>query len=202
VQNSNLNYVIEEVETMKWLANKSIFVLLVFLLFMVTIGCGRHTAQPAATSSENGERIGIYDSRSVAVAFVDSEYHKKWVSEIKERHDQAVSDGNTELVDKLNKEGAQRQNDFHAMGFSTAPVDELLERIEDKLPAIKEKAGVEILISKWDEKQLAEHPGAKKIDVTIDLVDAFNPSERQRRSALQIQKHKPISLKKARNLHE
>ncbi len=54
-----------------------------------------------------------------------------------------------------------------------------------------------MLVSKWDKETLAKHPSAELIDVTMHLVDAFNPNERQRKSAVEIQKHQPISLEEA-----
>lgn len=38
------------------------------------------------------------------------------------------------------------------------------------------------------------------MDVTLKLVDAFLPNERQRKSAIEIQKHKPISLEQAEKI--
>jgi len=51
------------------------------------------------------------------------------------------------------------------------------------------------LVSKWDEKKLAEHKKAEKVDVTERLIDALGPSERQRRMALDIVKAKPVPPK-------
>jgi len=87
-------------------------------------------------------------------------------------------------------------------GFSTAPVDNILEHIKDRLPAVKQKAGVSVLVSKWDKKTLAKYPSAELVDVTPELIDAFDPNERQRKSAIAIQKHKPISLKQAENIKD
>ena len=47
-----------------------------------------------------------------------------------------------------------RRKQSHRQGFSTAPVDEILEHIKDDLPKIAKKAGVGSIISKWDEEAL------------------------------------------------
>ena len=91
---------------------------------------------------------------------------------------------------------------MHTQGFSTAPVTNILDQIKDKLPAIKEEAGVSGLVSKWDKDGLAQHKDADLVDVTMALVDAFSPSERQRQSAIDIQKHKPISLEQAQGIRD
>ena len=87
-------------------------------------------------------------------------------------------------------------------GFSTASVDDILKHIKDSLPTIEQKACVDVIVSKWDEKTLAKHKSAKRVDVTIMLVDAFHPNEKQRKSALEIQKATPISLEQAEKIKD
>ena len=44
------------------------------------------------------------------------------------------------------------------------------------------------MVSKWDNAELGKHPGAKKVDVTAALIDAFVPRELARKNALEIEK--------------
>src|SRR5215469_3346113 len=83
-------------------------------------------------------------------------------------------------------------------GFSTAPVDELLLHITNALAEIQKTAGVTSFISKWDEAGLKKHAGAERVDVTMKLVDAFQPNERQRKFAIEVQNRKPLSLEQAK----
>lgn len=117
-------------------------------------------------------------------------------------HQKAKANGDTKRVKELEAEGKARQKRAHTQGFSTAPVDDLLEHIKDQLPEIKTRAGVSVLISKWDKQELAKHPSAQQVDVTLALVDAFKPSEKQRKSAIQIQQHKPISIREAERIED
>ena len=94
----------------------------------------------------------------------------------------------------MEAEGAARQRLLHMQAFSTAPVTNLLDQIKDKLPAITRTAGVSVLLSKWDKDGLARYKDAELVDVTMALVDAFSPSERQRQSAIAIQQQKPIPI--------
>jgi hypothetical protein len=59
-----------------------------------------------------------------------------------------------------------------------------------------------VLLSKWDKDGLARYKDADLVDVTMALVDAFSPSERQRKSAIAIQEHKPISLEQAERMKD
>ncbi|HEX42467.1 MAG TPA: hypothetical protein ENN81_10485 [Phycisphaerales bacterium] len=79
-------------------------------------------------------------------------------------------------------------------GFCGAPIDDLLRHIADRLPAIRQAAGVECLISKWDAEALAKYPNARTVDVTDLLVDAFEPNDRQRAHAASIRTVAPVPI--------
>lgn len=152
------------------------------------------------TPAKAAERIGVYDSRAVAVAFCGSAAHNLMLDERKAACDKAKVDGDQALVTELTKQGADEQKLRHMQAFSTAPVDDILAVIADELPAIEQKHEVSALVSKWDSATLAQHPGAEQIDVTPDLIDACHPTDAQRHSAAAIQKSKPISQEKAASI--
>ena len=92
------------------------------------------------------------------------------------------------------------QKRFHTQGYSTAPVDDILVHIKDQLLPILEKESVGALVSKFDEATLRQYPSVERVDVTMALVDAFHPNAKQRKSAIEVQRHKPISLEQASNI--
>lgn len=174
------------------------FIVTVTAVSALIVTIGLHQASLAQeTGSAIKARVGIYDSRAVAVAFAGSAAFNKWLGDLKAEHEKAKASGDQKRLAELGAEGAARQRQLHMQGFSTAPVTNILDQIKSKLPAIKEKAGVSALVSKWDKTGLAQHKDAVLVDVTTALVDAFSPSERQRKGAIDIQKHKPISLEEA-----
>jgi len=65
-----------------------------------------------------------------------------------------------------------------------------------QLPEIKKQANAGLFVSKWDAKTLEKHKSAKHVDVTMRLVEAFNPTEKQKTSAIGIQGHDPVPLEK------
>ena len=154
-------------------------------------------ANDGAKNAAPTERIGVYDSRAVAVAYVDSMAFKKWLAEMKGKRDRANMSGNQKQVKKIENEIIARQQLMHKQGFGTEPVDDILSQINDKLPAIKKKAGVDAIVSKWDKNALEQHAAAGQVDVTTMLIDALNPGEKQRKAALDIQKSEPVSNGKA-----
>jgi len=176
---------------------------------IMVVGCMPAMLAGTARTETNGgksaakrTRIGTYDSRSVAVAFAGSEACSKWMSDLKAEHDKAKAAGDQKRIGELEAEGAVRQKLMHAQAFSTAAVDGILEQIKDSLPAIREKAGVTVLVSKWDKPGLAKFKDAELVDVTPALVDAFNPNDRQRKSAIEIQKQNPIPLEQAESIKD
>lgn len=146
-------------------------------------------------------RIGVYDSRSIAVAFIGSEIYQN--SSIGKQHAalqaelmKAKAEGDDERFEKLCKQAEPQTTLLHQQGFSTAPVDDILEHITDRLPEIMKQAEVDRLISKWDTKTLAKHESSEREDVTILLIEAFKPNERQKAIAIGIQNHEPLPLEK------
>ena len=144
--------------------------------------------------------IGIYDSRAIAVAFVGSKVYKSTVGkEMNEKmtaYNKAKAEGDKGKVKEFEKWGKTHQALLHKQAFSTASVDNILKHIASKIPEIKKQAKVDILVSKWDAQALEKFKSAKKVDITMLLIKAFKPNEKQKKSAIEIQKHKPVSLEK------
>lgn len=149
----------------------------------------------ARAQSNTTERIGIYDSRAVAVAYAGSTFQQAKMNDLVRQQKQAKAAGNTKEIARIEAEGRAWQATLHQQGFGTAPVDDLLTNISNALPTIQADAGVTQLISKWNEPELKKHAGAETIDVTMKLVEAFHPSERQRQHAIEIQTKQPVRLK-------
>jgi hypothetical protein len=145
-------------------------------------------------------RIGIYDSRAVAVGFVGSKVYKatagKQLDAMMAERKKAEAAGDAQRVKELKAWGKSQQALLHRQGFGTAPVDDILAYISDRLPAIRKQAHVDLLVSKWDIETLAKHKSAARVDVTMRLVEAFGPNERQMKSAIEIQKHDPVPMEK------
>lgn len=162
----------------------------------VVLGVTLATLTSTARAQSNvTERIGIYDSRAVAVAYAGSRFQQAKMNDLVSQQTKAKAAGDRKAVVRLEAEGRAWQAQLHRQGFGTAPVDDLLAHISNELPKIQADAGVTHLISKWNAPELKKHASAEQIDVTMKLVDAFHPSERQRQHAIEIQKKKPAKLK-------
>lgn len=149
----------------------------------------------AGAQSNVTERIGIYDSRAVAVAYAGSTFQQAKMNNLVSQQKKAKAAGDRKANARLEAEGRAWQAQLHRQCFGTAPVDDLLTHISNELPKIQTDAGVTQLISKWNQPELKKHASTEKVDVTMKLVDAFHPTERQRNYAIEIQKKKPAKLK-------
>ncbi len=160
--------------------------------------------ETAANSSGAKVRVGVYDSRAIAVAFVNSEAWQatagKQHAAMREEYDQAKAAGNQKRAAELEAQGKAEQTLLHKQGFSTAPVDDILKNIRDKMPEIAKTAGVGPIVSKWDKDALAKYKSAELVDITMPLVNAFHPTERQLKFAIDIQTQTPISLEEAEKM--
>jgi hypothetical protein len=167
---------------------------------MVSVFCATALAQEPAAKV----RVGIYDSRAIAVAFGGSEAFQastgKQLAALRAEYNEAKAAGNQKRVAELEAQGKAQQVLLHKQGFSTAPVDDILDHIKDKIPGIAKAAGVGPIVSKWDKDALAKYKSAELVDVTMPLVNAFHPIERQLKFAIEIQKQPPISLEEAEKL--
>lgn len=171
------------------------------LMGMVAVLAG--LSLPVALS-QNGtaKKIGIYDSRAVVIAYLGSDRFNKEMQAVRAEHRKAKESGDTATVKRIDDQMSKLQKLRHMQGFSTAPIDDVLTHIQYRLPVIAKEAGVEAVVSKWDEAAIAKYPGAERVDVTDRLVDEFTTNAKQRKSALEIQKHTPLSLKDAENIDD
>lgn len=150
--------------------------------------------EPVSTAGPAIETIGLYDSRAIAVAYAGSAFHEAKLTKLRAEYDAAKAAGDDARIAELEADAKAGQSEMHRQGFGTASVDDILAQIKEELLRIQSEAGVVALVSKWDEAALAKHPNAAQVDVTMALVDAFHPSDRQRKSAEEILKHKPVPM--------
>jgi hypothetical protein len=156
---------------------------------MPTMG---QTNQKAST-----ERIGVYDSRVIAYAhfWTDANMRK-----IKEMSEEAKANGQTERFTELSAKLKMEQERNHLQVFSTAPVDEVLAGMKERVAAVLKESGVSRLVSKWDEKTLKAYKSVQQVDVTDQLLREFKLNEKQLKVVADLRKQKPLPLDKAEEL--
>lgn len=165
----------------------SLELMFIVLFLWICAGCADKTGRSRV-------RIGIYDSRAVAAAFAHSEYNEERLNAKMAEMEEAKAAGDTKKIEELDKWGNAQQHKLHRQGFSTAPVDDILEYIKDTLPQIAEDANVTALVSKWDKKALKPYKSAEQIDITARIIAEFDPDEKRLKMIEQLKAKKPIPL--------
>ncbi len=185
-----------------WLGSSLVLVSLVAVipLALAANGCASKPAAAGEPLKAVSERIGVYDSRSVAIAWVGTEAFNQALGALRKESEAAKAAGDRERAAALEKEGVAMQEKLHLQGFSTAPVDDILAHFQERIAELRVRTGVATLVSKWDAAGLAQHAGAEQLDVTEQLVDAMHPTDKQRKTALEIVHLKPMPLADAKKI--
>ena len=172
------------------LHNKSVW-LIPAILVLLTLSI--QWAKTGAESDDNAcVKVGIYDSRAIAMAYFRSEEFSNVMKGLHKELQEAQEQGNESRVAELNAQGPALQAKAHQQGFGNAPIDDIIQRIKKELPQIAEKAGVDLIVSKWNLDFQA--PGAKFIDVTDLMVKPFSPTKETLKVIKDIQKQDPVPL--------
>jgi hypothetical protein len=171
------------------------------------IGFSAMRAEPAAgdAAGQSGKsmRVGTFDSRAVALAyyrkFCKSPEFTARMKKLKEEHDQAKAAGDDAKAERLEAEGRGGQAHTHAQVFGSAPIDEILTKIKDRLPEIAKQAGVDLIVSKWTITYRSAD--ARFVDVTEPMAKLFQPDEATLKMIREVPKHQPLSAEELKK-HE
>ena len=142
----------------------------------------------------NKTRIGIFDSRCIAVTYGKSDEFMKELDALKNEVAKAKESGKEELAKELEKQGPTQQVLMHQQVFSNASINNILEKLKDKLPTLAKDNNIQIIISKW------EIPFADEtfeyVDITDQLVKLFSPDEQTKKIIDNIKVMDPIPIEK------
>jgi hypothetical protein len=160
-------------------------------MLAAVVSCG---GPLAAAQDAKPLRIGVFDSRAVALAYGNSDEFRRIIQGMHADYDAAKAAKNDGRAQELETEGQWSQVRLHQQTFSTAPVGGILAKVRDKLPAIAAQAGVSLIVSKWEVQ--FQTAGVETVDVTLPIVKLFNPSGRVLAWIAQMKTQDPIPFEK------
>jgi hypothetical protein len=143
-------------------------------------------------SKENTLRIGVYDSRAIAVAYGNSTEFRKSLDVITADYKKAKEAKDDKRIKEIETQMKAKQRRAHEQGFSTGSVANIMATIKDSLPGVAKKAGVDLIASKWEVNY--QSPGVKVVDVTDDLVALFHVSEKGLEWVKGVKNHAPVPI--------
>jgi hypothetical protein len=137
-------------------------------------------------------RVGIFDSRAIAVAYVLSDLGAKDRANLMTKYEKAKADKTEKVTQEYEIEGKAQEQVAHLQGFSTASVMGLLEKVKDELPKVAKEAGVDMILSEWE--VAFKNSEIETVDVTMALVKLFKPRETAFKTIEQLRKQQPLPL--------
>jgi len=160
------------------------------LLMTMAVGLVALTAVGSvqAGDSEDVIRVGVYDNRIVAIAYGNSDYLP--VAAKKAELKAAKEAGDSAKIAELETWGPKYQRQLHRQGFGRVPVDDLLAYVGDKIPALAEKLGVDIIAMHCD----FTGDNVEVVDVSMELAKLFNPDEKIFEVLGEVKDHEPVDL--------
>jgi hypothetical protein len=159
---------------------------------IVLAAAGNTLGQNPATRPSEKIRIGTYNTRAVALVYLRSASNDE-VAKLRGEIEKAKAAGDEKRVQELMPQGERGQRRAHAQVFSNAPIDNILPKLRDSMPAVAKKANVAAIIPSADWYD----PAVELVDVTDLLVEQFKPTAETRKIMAELSKNQPVDLVEA-----
>lgn len=148
-------------------------------------------AAPGCSADDGDEiRVGIFNTRAVALAWGRSDAFQDWVTDLRRRASDAEAAEDAGLVEEIGSEAAAQQDRLHRQVFGDDPIDDVLERMAEALPAIAVAAGVDII----DNDLLYHGPSVRFVDITEAMAAHWEPSEETERLIDELLETEPVDV--------
>lgn len=163
-----------------------------FIVSSAVALCVLTGATVSAQSQTNKLRIGVYDSRAVAVAQANSAEFRDSLKSVREDYQKAKDANDEKRMKEIDSRMKLRQRRMHEQGFSTGSVAGIMAKIKAELPGVAKKAGVQVIVSKWELNY--QSPDIDVVDVTDDLVALFHVNDQGLKWAKGVQTKPPLPI--------
>ena len=130
----------------------------------------------ATAYTQSKMRIGVFDSRIIAVNYYQSGEFTKEIESMMKDFQEAKKTGDSTKVKKLEEMGQLKQRIAHDKGFGRGSVAEILEKYSGKIKELAQKEKLNTIISKWE--LIYSESNCEVIDITLKLLEALNAPEK------------------------
>lgn len=137
-------------------------------------------------------RVGVYDSRAIAVAYANSREYQNLMKLVELDYAQAKNASNVTRMNDIQKRLQATQRRLDDQTFSTGSVAGVMAILKSSLPHLAREAGVDIIVSKYELNY--QSLNVETEDVTDKLVALFHTSEQGWKWAKEIQQKPPLPL--------
>jgi hypothetical protein len=141
------------------------------------------SAELAQSAAVAGDRVGTYDGRAVVIAYANGPRFAEQMRKLRDAHNVAEDAGDKARMAALEAQAEEQQRRFHRQAFDGDDIEDVLAVVSEHLAAIRDAAGV----ARLEKVNLQRPDGVVTVDVTERLVALFEPNEKGRRWAADIQ---------------
>jgi hypothetical protein len=163
-----------------------------FMIASTVVLCLLTGATAPAQSQTTRLRIGVYDSRAVAVAYANSPEFGESLNGMRAEHQKAKAAKDEKTMKQIEARMKLRQLRMHEQGFSTGSVADIMAKVKGALPDVARKAGVQAIVSKWELNY--QSPEVETVDVTDEVAGLFHASDKGRKWVKEIRAKAPVPM--------
>ena len=147
------------------------------------------------SQQENGKmRIGIFDSRCIALAYGRSAEFTLLRDSIEPLYSKAKADSNKEKIDEIDQYKPTMQVLLHQQVFSNGSIINIVEKIKEKISAIAKENKLNMILSKWE---ITFTDGSVElVDITDQLTSLYNPDAATKKIIENIKAMEPVPIEK------
>jgi hypothetical protein len=164
------------------------------LLLSSTFVSPAQTATSAPSARAKRIRVGVYDSRAIAVAYANSREFKNAMQPVLAEFDKAKLANNQKEMADIQHRMQIDQRLLNEQAYSTSSVASIIATVKPSLPAVAKEADVDLIVSKWELNMLAYNVETE--DVTDKLVALFHTTDQGWKWAKEIQQRPPVPIEK------
>ena len=139
-------------------------------------------------------RIGTFDSRCVALAYGRSAEFNQLRDSIETLYSKAKEDSNKAKIDEIDQYKPTMQVLLHQQVFSNGSINNIAEKIKEKISAIAKQNKLNMILSKWE---ITFTDGSVElVDITDQLTALYNPDEATKKIIDNIKAMEPVPIEK------
>ncbi|MCL5992494.1 MAG: hypothetical protein M1419_10415 [Bacteroidetes bacterium] len=157
------------------------------VLFIMLIASLMLTSELIAKGKQ---RIGVYDSRVIAICWFQSNEGQKDMMSLREEYNTAQAKGDTVTAKKLSEKGQLTQRILHDKGFGRGSVAEIIEKKLNELKELAKKEKLMAICSKWELN--FSSPDVELVDITMNVLDMFKASDKVKKMVEEMKGIEPI----------
>lgn len=159
------------------------------LVLIITI---LFTISEKGTNAQAVQRIGVFDSRAVAVAFYNSKFSdtQQIFQSLGSQMQEAKSKDDKEAISELEREATLRQAMMHEQGFGKGSINNISETVKDKMTQLAKDENLSAIVSKWE--LVFSGKDVELIDITEKIVEFFEPNDQIKTMVKEIMQSEPI----------